>query len=82
MNGEELIGRVQEQKKQADAIRALWGALFPEFDLPDDRQCMMWLKNGQTLDDVDAGLQAAAQKYNMILQKIELGGPLGVQTSR
>lgn len=76
MNAEELIGRVQEQKKQAEAIRALWGALFPEFDLPDDRQCMFWLKNGQTLDDVDAGLQAAAQKYNMILQKIELGEDL------
>jgi hypothetical protein len=51
---EELRERMAQQKAEVEALQEFWLSTFPEFEIPDVRQCQVWLK----LYDFDTAWQS------------------------
>jgi hypothetical protein len=75
MDAKQLMGLLQKQEEETQAIQALWKTLFPKLEAPDESQCFIWL-DGRNFEDVVDGLKAAAKKHNAHRQKIECGEDL------
>jgi len=63
INPQEVLARIKQQKEYTAAIQALWESLFPEFSIPDDRQCRVWLKI-YTFDQVTKAIEVADCKLH------------------
>jgi hypothetical protein len=57
MTPKELLQRIENQKAEKAALKALWEILFPDFPVPADRQFQSWLDIPYTFDTVIQGLQ-------------------------
>jgi hypothetical protein len=69
-DSEALLALLKQRKEDAEAIQALWRALFREFTPPDFSQCYLWLKR-HPLSTVVTGLEAAATCGSIKAQKLE-----------
>jgi hypothetical protein len=67
---QELLAKVERQKRERLALAALWESLFPSCPTPDDRQFIIWL-NLYGFDVTVAGIERALVQQQRRQQKFD-----------